>query len=145
MKKSIMTLTVLSLAFLVGSQVYAQSSTEANQPRSFFNNFTVANNTDKDIAYRVLSAAPTDIYYGIKQGKHSKYHAKFGDSKATFEVRECKRVNLSGLCLEFGSSKSNCVGGAHYDAYKIKGIIVNSLNSCAVTCNDGSSTSCLAK
>lgn len=147
MKNSIMALTVLSLALLTSSQVSAGSSTVADKAKSITNTVHVANNSDKDIAYRVLSGSTSDNLYGVKRGKRDNYHAKFGDENTTFEIGECKRINsITGLCLELdASSMNNCVGGKHYDAYKIKTITINSATSCSVTCHGGGSSSCTVK
>jgi hypothetical protein len=147
MKNSILALSVLSLAFLISSQVSADSNTITNKAHSITNDVHVANNSDKDIAYRVLSSSASDNLYGIKRGKRDTYHAKYGDENTTFEIGECKRINsITGLCLEFdANSMTNCVSGIHYDAYKIRTVTINSASSCSVTCHGGGSSSCVVK
>ena len=146
MKNSITALSVLSLALLTSSQVYAGSSTDTDQARSLVNTISIFNNTNNDIAYRVISTSLGDNLYGIKRGRNSSYNAKFGDTNATFEIGQCKSINFAGLCVEAdASSITNCVGNTRYDAYHIKKIKINSLSSCTITCLDGSATSCIAK
>ena len=83
MRNSLKTLSVLSLALLIGSPVYAGSNTTTEQAKSLLNTITIANNTEKDIAYRVITTSLGDNLYGIKRGRNSSYNAKYGDTNAT--------------------------------------------------------------
>jgi hypothetical protein len=147
MKNSILALSALTLTLLISSQVSAHSSTITNSAHPITNDVQVANNSDKDIGYRVLSSSASDNLYGIKRGKRDTYHAKYGDENTTFEIGECMRINsITGLCLEFdANSMKNCVSGKHYDAYKIRTVTIKSASSCSIVCHGGGSSSCVVK
>jgi hypothetical protein len=147
MKISTKSIAAFSLILLASSYAYAASETSMNEARGLLNSVSIKNNTNKDVVYRMLSSSAANIYYGVKHGRSAKYHTKPGDRHMTFEVGVCKHLNkLTGLCVDFDSiTLNNCVGGANYNADHIKSITVNSLTSCAITCDDGGSSSCIAQ
>ena len=145
MKKFLIKASLLPLSFLMCSSIYAERHCPVQQKASILHDISVTNKSDKDIAYRVISKETSNNLYGLRHGKRDVYHAKLGDDYATFEVGNCVRINrLSGLCVELDASTlKNCVSNVHYDVYHIRDITINSSNACAVTCSDGSKTSCI--
>lgn len=139
--------TAFSLLMLASSSIYAATETAVNDSVRSLNSISIINNTDKNVVYRFLSTSAANMYYGVKHGKTAKYHTKPGDKHTTFETGECKSFNsLTGLCLKFSSKDvKNCVGNTYYNADKVDSITINSLDSCTVKCNDGSSTSCISE
>lgn len=146
MKTRLTVITALSLALLANSPIFAEQAKVKNASRDKLNSVIIVNNTDKDLAYRVLSTSAANMFYGVKHRNSSKYHAKPGDSHATFDIAECERFNnASGLCIKFDAKKlKNCVGNTFYNANEVDSITINSLSSCTVNCNDGTSTSCVS-
>ncbi len=140
-------ISAISLTFLACAPSYAALEKSANELRPTLNTIEIVNNTDDDIVYRVHSSSSANMYYGVEHRNTSKYHSKPGDSKATFEVGVCQQLNnLTGFCTKFKSkSLKNCLGHTYYNADKIDSITINSLTSCTVRCNDGTSTSCVSK
>ncbi len=120
-------------ALITGSLILFINSAEANPIK-------LINQTNTDIAY-VMSAPGLNAAYGIKMGKTSTYHSKSWDEYSTIEVGICKLIE-DDVCVDF-ESLQNCVNNARYNAYHIKTIQINSLNSCTVKCLDGTSTSCM--
>lgn len=139
MSKSFKYLALLSLTLLTTTSIFAK--------HKLVNTITFVNNTQNDVAYRVLSTNNTgDNLYGIYAQRASKYTAKYGDTEATFEVGTCNKINFAGLCTEAeANSTSNCVGNNRYNAYKVKRVLINSASSCTVVCQDGGPSSCMVK
>lgn len=147
MKIQLKVISAISLTLLACAPSYAALEISANDLRPTLNTIEIVNNTDDDIVYRVHSSSPANMYYGVEHRNTSKYHSKPGDSKATFEIGVCQEFNnLTGICTKFKSrSLKNCLGNTYYNTNKIDSITINSLTSCTVRCNDGSSTSCASK
>lgn len=145
MKHFLIKASVVSLSLLLSSSIFAQKHCSLQHKASILHDLSITNKSDKDIAYRVVSKEASNNLYGVRHGRRDVYHAKLGDDYATFEVGNCVRINrLSGLCVELDASTlKNCVSNVHYDAYHIRDITINSSNACAVTCSDGSKTSCI--
>lgn len=145
MKTQLATLAILSLFFVVNSPIYASAKAHNASRGDKFNSVQIINNTDNDVVYRMLSSSTANMYYGVKHRNSAKYHAKPGDTHMTIEIGDCERFNYtSGLCTKFNSKKlRNCVGNTYYNANEVDSITINSLSSCTVNCNDGTSTSCI--
>lgn len=146
MKTQLTLVTALSLFLLSSCPIYAAHGKACNVTRDKLNSVHIINNTDSDVVYRMLSSSAANMYYGVKHRNSSKYHAKPGDSHTTFEIAACERFNnTSGICIKFDPKKlKNCVGNTYYNANEIDSITINSLSSCTVNCNDGTSTSCVS-
>lgn len=108
------------------------------------NKIMIYNDTDSDIAY-VMMGTMSGAVYGLKRGANGIYVTgsnRFGgtDAYTEIDVGVCTQLNENGTCDAPGKLPA-CIAG-HYNAELIKEVRVTSLTSCAVTCTDGSTTSC---
>jgi hypothetical protein len=139
MNKTILTSCFALLIAVSANAVFATQST--TKVRGNNNPITVHNKTDTDIAY-IMNTFSFSNTYAIKRGKVDVYHSKYGDEYLTVVVAPCKRIE-NGVCMELDPQNlHNCVNNAHYNGNLIDTIMVNSLDSCTVTCLDGGTTSC---
>lgn len=130
----------LALALLSLSTAYAGNKNNHHlKPDGSWNRIEIYNNTGQAIAY-VMMGVYGGAQYGIAAGGTDTYHSGIGDQYATFNVAACGKVDRDA-CLNVTSQLKSCTDG-HYNADLIRRIDVNSLSSCAVICNDGSTTSC---
>jgi hypothetical protein len=145
MRSSSINIAILALALVSASPLYAANNVINKATDPVLTDINIHNNTSKDIAYWVRTDNADANIYALRCGKKGVYHVRRGDNKATFETGTCKSINrLTGNCsgLEPASVK-NCVGNAYYDPYKVRNLTINAVNTCEVTCLDGSNSSCI--
>jgi len=131
-------LLACGLLCLLSVATIAKTNTQSPTVKGNWNPITIFNKTDKDIAY-TIETFQFDNIYEIKKGRSDIYHSKDADEYATIRVGTCTRRE-NNQCVEY--SLQNCVNNIHYNADHISKIEINSLGSCAVTCLDGTTTSC---
>ncbi len=130
-------ITLLTLS----SPLYAGTKSDfAGSALSHWNPVSIYNNTDNDIAYLVNGSYGGAIY-GIPAGAADLYHSGFGDYNASFDIAVCTKV-AGDKCIEPAPANVKPCTQDRYNFEEVHQIKINSLTSCDVVCNDGTTTSC---
>jgi hypothetical protein len=145
MKTFVLALTLASLSIFNFSTAFADNN-RIDPERTVLNNVKVINSTAKNIGYIIISASDNrDNLYAVKAKSTDTYHAKAtGDVNATVKIAECLKINkVTGICSVYKKdSVKNCLNESRYDFYKVKSLKITALDTCSITCNDGTTDSC---
>lgn len=134
MKKILWLLAVIS---------WASSSASAfatGQDRSYLNRIMLYNDSPYPISYLFWNKSMPSNLYSIQRGSTDLYHSGIGDSAAILVFSACTEATpYGGACRTY----ERHILPQMYNAELISTIHIKSIYDVAVTCLDGSATSCI--
>lgn len=136
----------LAFYILLLINISVQAANTSNKNRAFYNAFTIYNDADYDInvGFPYIDGQnnmPTSAPCLFKKHTSIVYHSLLITYGIKIGVATCFNYDDYNLCTDYHFS----ITDDYYDFESISAVHIYSYNDIRVTCNDGTTTSCVTR